>query len=112
MHFTESPESSFNFAWIPHIDWELIKEEPYALIHHKVYAKVPIITGNCDDIGIVNNLRAQNLNSWITSVPSLSSSTLLQFKAIFSPKDHDNFYSRQLQRLKTLGTTVYHASNQ
>ncbi|KAF4586422.1 hypothetical protein EYR38_010698 [Pleurotus pulmonarius] len=116
--------SSLNLAWIPRIDGDLIKEEPYTLIRR--------ISALMDDARILGLYWLQSLSylpfataeqlqriadvypdepsqgsPFDTGAASaLTSSGSPPFNVICSSKAHDDFYSRQLQRLRTPGATV------
>ncbi|KAG9217919.1 hypothetical protein CCMSSC00406_0008560 [Pleurotus cornucopiae] len=68
--------SSLNLAWIPRVDGDLIKEEPYTLIRRKAYVKVPFITGNCDDEGTLFSLSNMNITTTPEFLDYISSNYL------------------------------------
>lgn len=43
--------TAINLPWIPTVDGNFIKRDPQESIRQGLYAKVPILAGDCDDEG-------------------------------------------------------------
>ncbi|KDQ24063.1 hypothetical protein PLEOSDRAFT_1009757, partial [Pleurotus ostreatus PC15] len=75
--------SSLNLAWIPRVDGDLIKEEPYTLIRRKAYVKVPFITGNCDDEGTLFSLSNMNITFVDNYLPSATAEQIQRIANVY-----------------------------
>lgn len=49
--------------WKPRVDDDIIKESPYCAVSKGLYAKVPIISGSCDDEGTMFGLVTPNITT-------------------------------------------------
>ncbi|KIJ95659.1 hypothetical protein K443DRAFT_682874 [Laccaria amethystina LaAM-08-1] len=54
---------SFAFVWGPSIDGLFIKRDPQESLLKGLYARVPFVTGDCDDEGTIPSLSSQNITT-------------------------------------------------
>ncbi|KAF9474072.1 carotenoid ester lipase precursor [Pholiota conissans] len=54
---------SINLAWQPSVDGQFIARDPYVSIQKGLYAKVPFVTGDCEDEGTVFSLTSLNITN-------------------------------------------------
>ncbi|EED79829.1 sterol esterase from carbohydrate esterase family CE10 [Postia placenta Mad-698-R] len=55
--------TSLNFAWQPRLDGDLFSQNPMRSVSEGSYAKVPMVTGDCDDEGTVFSLGNINVTT-------------------------------------------------
>ncbi|KAF9522510.1 carotenoid ester lipase precursor [Crepidotus variabilis] len=83
---------SLNLAWMPRADGYFLPENPQKLVMKGSIAKIPFITGNCDDEGTVFSLSTLDIHTddefkgWIRSYffPDVPDSDVLQLMALYS----------------------------
>ncbi|KAJ7503276.1 Alpha/Beta hydrolase protein [Mycena galericulata] len=55
--------SSLNNVWRPRVDGDVVVRNPLVSVARGLYAKVPIMTGNCDDEGTMFSLTTTNITT-------------------------------------------------
>ncbi|EIN08884.1 carotenoid ester lipase [Punctularia strigosozonata HHB-11173 SS5] len=53
---------SLNLAWVPRVDGVVLTDEPMQLVADGIMAKIPFISGNCDDEGTLFSLSSTNIS--------------------------------------------------
>ncbi|KAJ7433540.1 sterol esterase [Mycena latifolia] len=54
---------SLSNVWPPRIDGDVVVEDPWVSVSQGLYAKIPIMTGNCDDEGTVFSFAQANITT-------------------------------------------------
>lgn len=52
---------SLALAWLPRVDGAFLADDPQTLIHQGKVARIPFVTGNCDDEGTVFSFSQLNV---------------------------------------------------
>ncbi len=55
--------SSLNLPWIPRVDGAFLQRSPLELLDEGMHARVPVVTGDCDDEGTLFSLSQLNITT-------------------------------------------------
>jgi acetylcholinesterase len=52
---------SLDLAWLPRVDGDFLTDDPQKLVQQGQVAKIPIVSGDCDDEGTLFSLAQTNV---------------------------------------------------